>query len=152
MIFFPKPEKPIEHACERYIDWLQTLKPGAAHRIKAIAARDIAYRNPFHNIHGVEETVAVYDTMMASLKDLKYRVIDHGVSPEGRATYLRWDAAFYLPGEEERQVISGMSELMLDHNGRIAAIVDFWDPVSQLYIKRPVLGRLVRFLRKRMPF
>lgn len=147
-----KPEKPIEHAIERYIDWLQTLKPGAAHRIKAFAARDVAYRNPFHNIHGVDETAAVFDNMMAGMNELKYRVFDHGVSTEGRSVYLRWDMAFFMHGEAERQVVSGMTELMLDHNGRIAAIVDFWDPVTQIYMKRGLAGRLIGYLRAKMPF
>ena len=43
-----------------------------------------------------------------------------------------------------------MSELTLAPDGRVAEHVDYWDPAAQLYERVPVLGWLMRRIRRRL--
>ena len=47
------------------------------------------------------------------------------------------------------QVIRGASHLKFDGEGRIRYHRDYWDAAEELYEKLPVLGGLMRLLKKR---
>jgi len=43
----------------------------------------------------------------------------------------------------------GASHLLLDADGRITSHRDYWDAAEELYEKLPVLGALMRILKRR---
>ena len=45
--------------------------------------------------------------------------------------------------------IHGASHLQFDDNGRVAVHRDYWDAAEELYEKLPVVGGLMRWLRRR---
>ena len=47
------------------------------------------------------------------------------------------------------QTVRGGSHLVLAEDGRIRAHRDYWDAAEELYEKLPILGRLMRWLRRR---
>ena len=49
----------------------------------------------------------------------------------------------------EEQCIRGGSHLVLADDGRIADHRDYWDAAEELYEKLPVVGGLMRWLKKR---
>jgi hypothetical protein len=48
------------------------------------------------------------------------------------------------------QCIRGASHLRFADDGRIAYHRDYWDAAEELYMKLPLLGGLMRWLRKRL--
>ena len=48
-----------------------------------------------------------------------------------------------------QQTVRGCSHLVLDASGRIAMHRDYWDVAEEMYEKIPVLGALMRWLKKR---
>ena len=49
----------------------------------------------------------------------------------------------------EAQTVHGSSHLHLAADGRIAIHRDYWDAAEELYEKLPVLGALMRWLKRR---
>jgi hypothetical protein len=47
-------------------------------------------------------------------------------------------------------VVRGASHLLLSVDGRIAVHRDYWDPAEEVYEKVPVLGALMRAIKKRI--
>ena len=43
-----------------------------------------------------------------------------------------------------------MSEVTLAEDGRVLAHIDHWDPAAQLYERVPVLGAVLRMIRRRL--
>jgi len=43
-----------------------------------------------------------------------------------------------------------MAEVTLDAGGRVLRHVDHWDPAAQIYEREPLLGGLMRYLRRRL--
>ena len=49
----------------------------------------------------------------------------------------------------ETQTVRGASHLVLDPQGLIVLHRDYWDAAEELYEKLPVVGALMRWLRRR---
>jgi hypothetical protein len=70
---------------------------------------------------------------------------------QGSSVMLTWDFNFSFkpPLRAGLQCIRGCSHLRLDANGRVVFHRDYWDTAEELYEKMPVLGGLMRWLRRR---
>jgi hypothetical protein len=64
---------------------------------------------------------------------------------------LTWEFRFqfraYHKGEE--QVILGASHLVFDAQGLVTRHRDYWDAAEELYEKLPLVGGLMRWLKRR---
>ena len=68
----------------------------------------------------------------------------------GDDAFLTWDFLFRLHGSRDReQVIRGATHIQFAPDGRVAYHRDYWDAAEELYEKLPVLGGLMRFLKRR---
>jgi hypothetical protein len=71
---------------------------------------------------------------------------------QGDEAFLAWNFEFrikrYQP--EKTQIIRGGSHLRWDANSKVAFHRDYWDAAEELYEKLPVLGGLMRFVKRRM--
>lgn len=81
------------------------------------------------------------------------RLYEH-LTPDRRAQlehYYAPDARFKDPFNEARgvdQCIHGATWVRFDAQGLVACHRDDWDAAEELYEKLPVIGRLMRWLRK----
>ena len=68
---------------------------------------------------------------------------------EGDDAFLTWDFGFKMKRwRQDEQVIHGTSHLRFAPDGRVAYHRDYWDPAEELYEKLPVLGILMRWLKR----
>jgi hypothetical protein len=86
--------------------------------------------------------------MFVALENPRFEIRD--VVVQGDQCFLTWDFRFRMrrlnTGE---QCIRGGSHLKLAPDGRIADHRDYWDAAEELYEKLPVLGSLMRWLKRR---
>jgi steroid delta-isomerase len=63
--------------------------------------------------------------------------------------FIRWDYTFQtLKGEAWE--IPGTSVVRFNAAGLAVEHVDYWDPAEHVYSKLPVLGALMRWLRRKL--
>jgi hypothetical protein len=92
----------------------------------------------------------MFDTMTAP------RFIVRDAVVQGDDAFLTWDFVFEsttlrrAPDGGTRQCIRGASHLRLDAQGRITDHRDYWDAAEELHEKLPVIGALMRWLRRRL--
>ena len=67
---------------------------------------------------------------------------------QGNEAFLVWDFHLQFKGETEARMIRGSSHLRFDANGKIAYHRDYWDAAEELYEKLPVIGTVMRFLKR----
>ena len=88
--------------------------------------------------------------MFEHLDDCRFVFLD-AVVDEGGAL-LTWDMTFRIrrlkPGEV--RTIHGATHLKFDAAGRIAYHRDYWDAADELYAKLPVIGPVMRWLKRRL--
>jgi len=65
---------------------------------------------------------------------------------------LTWDMSYRVKAwrPKETQRIHGATHLRFAADGRIAYHRDYWDAANELYAKLPLVGPVMRFLRKRL--
>jgi len=88
--------------------------------------------------------------MFARLADCRF-VIREVVADEG-GMLLTWDFTFRMKSYRPAtvQTIHGASHLKFDAAGLIAYHRDYWDAAEELYAKLPLIGPVVRFLKRRL--
>jgi hypothetical protein len=73
---------------------------------------------------------------------------------QGRQCFLTWDFVFGVRGQSGEITVRGASHLMLtpgaDGRWRIERHRDYWDVAEELYEKLPLLGALMRWLKRRV--
>ncbi len=133
-------------AAERYIRFWETLSPESLGSLSEIAASDIRFSDPFNDVSGLAGFRAVFEDMFQRVTEPQFRVAAHAIN--GDLCFLRWIFTFQNGGREWR--IEGVSEVRFDPSGRAIEHIDHWDAAGQLYERLPVLGAVLRRLRRRL--
>jgi len=71
---------------------------------------------------------------------------------QGQQCFLTWEFRFGFKGFKrgQEQVILGASHLVLSDTGRVTLHRDYWDAAEELYEKLPLVGGLMRWLKRRV--
>jgi len=134
-------------ACtRRIVDWFECLQPQTLGSISAIYASNAHFRDPFNDVYGTADIQAVYEHMFEALERPKFEVIESVV--QGRQICLVW--LFRFNWRAKSFEIEGATLFDLDAEGLIARHRDYWDVAQGLYEHLPVLGSLLRMVRKKM--
>ncbi len=136
-------------AVDRIVDAFQTLTPAGVEALDAIYATDARFKDPFNNVQGVAEIQRIFRHMYASLESPHFIVTGRIV--QGAQCFLTWEFRFGFRRFKrgEAQCILGGSHLLLNDEGRITLHRDYWDAAEELYEKLPVVGSVMRWLKRR---
>jgi hypothetical protein len=99
-------------------------------------------------VRGQDQIIRIFAKMFEDVGDPKFEVVDNAVS--GSNSYLRWVFRFKHKKNGKPFSIDGMTEVRFDQEGLVIAHLDHWDAASQLYEHAPVLGWVLRRVRKRL--
>ena len=135
-------------AVQRIVTRFEQLSPQDLPRLAEIYAEGAHFKDPFNDVRGLAAIEGIFRHMFAALEGPRFVIRDAVV--QGEQCFLSWDFHFRMPrlGAAE-QVIHGGSHLRLGADGRIDEHRDYWDAAEELYEKLPVLGALMRWLKRR---
>ena len=126
----------------------ERLSPQDLPRLAEIYTPDARFKDPFNEVQGVAAITRIFEHMFVSLEDPRFVIRERVV--QGDQCFLSWDFIFRMKRfSRAEQVIRGGSHLRLAADGRITEHRDYWDAAEELYEKLPVVGALMRWLKKR---
>ena len=132
-----------------FVDFFEQLKPEDLPQLGRFYAADTRFKDPFNEVQGVPAITAIFEHMFRTLEAPRFVV--HEAVLQGRQCFLTWDFIFSLKGRGQPPiVVRGASHLRLAEDGRIEMHRDYWDVAEELYEKLPVLGALMRWLKRRV--
>ncbi len=136
-------------AVQRVVDFYEGLSPAALDRLGQLYTEDARFKDPFNEVRGVAAIRGVFEHMYASLHEPRFVVTQRIV--DGEQCFLVWEFRFRFQrfDTQTEQVVRGGSHLVLAPDGRIAQHRDYWDAAEELYEKLPLLGGLMRWLKRR---
>jgi steroid Delta-isomerase len=118
-------------------------------QLAQIYTADARFKDPFNEVQGVPAIGAIFEHMFRTLDAPRFIV--HDAVVQGSQCFLSWDFVFSLKGRKLAPlVVRGGSHLKLAADGRISEHRDYWDVAEELYEKLPVLGGLMRWLKRRV--
>ncbi|MEY4749100.1 MAG: hypothetical protein RIQ60_1314 [Pseudomonadota bacterium] len=131
------------------IEYFETLTPRSLERLGEVYAPCARFTDPFNDVQGLDAIRHLYTLMFNRLEAARFVV--HEAALDGTNCWLVWDFVFHSRhlGAGEHH-IHGASLLRLGADGRIVLHRDYWDAAGQFYEKLPLLGALMRWLRRRL--
>lgn len=129
--------------------FFETLTPQAVERLGDHYAPDARFKDPFNEVIGLPAIRAVFSAMYRQLDEPRFVVTL--TACDGNDAFLAWDFLFRFKGDRAReQTIRGATHIKFAADGRVALHRDYWDAAEELYEKLPVLGGLMRWLKRRV--
>jgi len=137
-----------EHVA-RVIAFFETLTPQTLDQLPQVYAADARFKDPFNDVHGLPAVHAILAHMFVALRQPRFVITRH--IAQGADCFLTWDFYFFMDrlrgGTEQK--IAGATHLLFDAAGLIELHRDYWDAAEELYEKLPVVGSLMRWLKRR---
>jgi steroid delta-isomerase len=108
---------------------------------------DALFKDPFNEVTGQHDIKKIFVHMFEQVDQPKFIVLNE-ISNSNQAC-LTWEFRFRFKNEAHQQVIRGCSWLTI-RQSLITEHRDYWDTAEELYEKIPLLGSLMRFLKKKL--
>jgi len=128
------------------------MTPAHLARLGEVYSAQAWFKDPFNEVQGLDAVRGIFQHMYDSLNQPRFIVTTRVV--QGRQCFLTWDFVFGLRGQTTEITVRGASHLMLapgaDGRWRIERHRDYWDVAEELYEKLPLLGGLMRWLKRRV--
>ncbi len=139
----------MNNAVDRIVDVFQTLTPAGVDALGAIYAPDAHFKDPFNDVHGLAEIQRIFRHMYVNLENPRFVITERVV--QGTQCFLTWEFHFgFLRFQQgQAQCILGSTHLVLNAAGCIILHRDYWDAAEELYEKLPLLGSVMRWLKRR---
>ena len=131
---------------QRYVELFESLTPENLIQFKTLVTEDVRFADPFNDVRGFSKMIDILNDMFERSEDPSFEVFEWFEQPG--VAYIRWEFRAKLPvlGLFKTE---GVSRLSLNEKGLVAEHLDFWDS-APLYMKLPLLGRVLRSIRAKM--
>lgn len=136
----------LDAAAARYAAFFDTLSRQRLSQLDALFAPDAHFRDPFNDVRGMVAIRHVFDHMYATIERPRFAVLHRATA--GDVAYLKWRFTGALRGRQIEFV--GLSEVRFNPQGLVTEHLDYWDAGAVVYERVPILGALVRVVRRRL--
>lgn len=132
----------------RIRDFFQSLTPQSVAQINTLYTTDACFKDPFNEVRGVDAIEHIFTHLFTQVDVPRFVVRD--ALREGEQVFVTWDFIFRMRRfRHGEQLIRGVSHLKLAPDGKVCFHRDYWDAAEELYEKLPLLGGLMRWLKRR---
>ncbi|MBB4265547.1 nuclear transport factor 2 family protein [Roseospira visakhapatnamensis] len=143
----PAPAAPVLMGAARYVAFFEALTPEAVERLSDVTTPDIHFVDPFNDVVGLAALQRVFRGMYKDMDGPRFRVTHRAF--DGDVCFLRWEFTGRVRRLRADWRIIGMTELRFAEDGRVRQHVDHWDAGRQFHERLPVIGALVRWVRRK---
>ncbi len=137
----------IARALDAYAGFYESMTRDSLPELAALLAPDVRFKDPFNDVRGADAMLRVL-AMMYEHGTPRFEVLDRATGE--RAGYLLWRYVSQPADGGAALTIDGMSEIRFDDAGRVLEHIDHWDAASQFYERLPVIGWLIRRVKRRL--
>ena len=140
---------PIPAAVERLVQFFEQLQPQDLQRLPQIYAPEARFKDPFNEVQGLAEIERIFVHMFEALDSPHFIVTERIV--QNHRCFLVWDFRFRFKRFDTQnwQTVRGGTHLIFDDAGLVTLHRDYWDAAEELYEKLPMVGGLMRWLKRR---
>jgi steroid delta-isomerase len=135
---------------EELVVFFETVSIDTVSRIGDLYAADARFKDPFNDVQGVPAIEHIFRHMYTQVETPRFVVTERIVQCD--SAMLAWTFEFGVRVGKRLlpQVIRGVTHFKFDADGKVSLHRDYWDTGEELYMKLPVLGWLMRALRRRL--
>lgn len=131
----------------RLVSFYEQLSPENLSALSSIYTSEAFFKDPFQEVKGHQAIQAVFQHMYIALERPYFRVLT--AMAKNDDAFLRWHFYFcFKRNPAVEQVIEGSSYVRFAPDGRVEWHRDYWDAAEELYEKIPLLGSVMRGLKR----
>ena len=134
------------HALAPMVGFLDGLSLAQLEHLGDVYSPAVEFQDPLHQARGIAALRRVYENLFQQLANVAVAVTDaHG---DERTGFLLWTMTYQLRGRQ--RIITGTSHLQFAADGRVMMERDFWDASGPVYGEVPLLGWVLRHIKRRV--
>ncbi|QQS12706.1 MAG: nuclear transport factor 2 family protein [Rhodospirillales bacterium] len=126
-------------ALDRYAAFFETMTPASLDRLGEVFTEG-------DDVAGLPAIRRVFEHMYDGVERPTFRILHRAPGPE--ICYLKWAFSGVVRGRSLDFI--GIGEVRFDAAGLAASHVDHWDAAGAIYGRVPVLGAILRLVRRRL--
>lgn len=140
---------PMTEAVERLVQFFEQLQPQDLNRLAELYAPEARFKDPFNEVQGLSAIERIFAHMFEALDSPHFIVTERIV--QDRKCFLVWDFRFRFKRFDTQtwQTVRGGTHLVFNEVGLVTLHRDYWDAAEELYEKLPLVGGLMRWLKRR---
>lgn len=106
------------------------------------------FSDPFQRVKGLGAIHNIFVDMYKKLHKPRF-VVDEVVCSKDVA-YIKWHFYYSLSESAKANSFTGISRVTFSAGAKVKSHVDFWDAAEHVYEKIPLLGAILRFIKRRV--
>lgn len=131
----------------RVVHFFENLAPANLAEMPQIYAVDAWFKDPFNEVRGLDAITRIFNHMFVQVDAPRFIVTSQ--MAQDQTAFLTWDFQFRMKRfSTAEQTIRGATHLHFDAEGLVTYHRDYWDAAEELYEKMPLLGGLMRVLKR----
>ena len=136
-------------AVQRLIQFYEHLQPEDLPRLPELYAPEARFKDPFNEVQGLAAIEGIFAHMFDAL-DQPHFVVSERIVQEQQC-FLVWEFRFRFKRFDTQtwQTVRGGTHLRFNADGLVTLHRDYWDAAEELYEKLPLVGGLMRWLKRR---
>ncbi|MDN6296875.1 MAG: nuclear transport factor 2 family protein [Halomonas sp.] len=140
---------PQDAALEAFCAFFSKLDKYCTNSLYDVYTQDVVFIDPLHRIEGARALEAYFAGMYENVSHCHFDY--HGKHRDGDTAFVTWTMHFAHPKLNSGRDISvdGCTRLQFSADGRVARHRDYFDAGAMLYEQVPLLGRVIRGLKRR---
>lgn len=132
----------------RLVAFFESLTPASIAAVEQVYTEDAYFKDPFNEVRDRPALRRILEHMFDQVADPRFAITTTVV--QGSEAFLVWNFNFRPKGRlDAEQTIRGASHIQFAEDGRVSYHRDYWDAAEELYEKVPVLGSLMRLIKRR---
>lgn len=132
---------------DNVVKFFETISPASVAQLSEIYTDDVFFKDPFNEVRGIAATSHIFEHMFEQVDAPRFVVTTSVL--QGDDAFLTWDFLFRMKRfARDEQCIRGATHLRFAANGRVCIHRDYWDAAEELYEKLPLLGSMMRGLKR----
>lgn len=135
---------------EELVAFYESVSPETISRIGALYAADARFKDPFNDVQGVPNIQHIFRHMFTQVEAPRFVITERIAQYDSAMLAWRFEFGIRVGKTVWPQVVHGVTHFKFDAQGKVSLHRDYWDTGEELYMKLPVLGGLLRALRRRL--
>lgn len=128
--------------------FFEQISPSTIEKVRPLVTEDVRFKDPFNDVRGVDNLLKILGKMFDAANDINFTMRE--CAGDGLIYFLRWKFSCrpksrFLNSPWE---VDGISVISFTETGLIREHIDYWDAAGQLYEHLPLIGGLLRLVRR----
>ena len=137
----------IDPRLEPLIRFFEQIDPSNVSQLSQVYTPDAFFKDPFNEVRGIDAIKHIFRHMFDQVDSPRFIITNSVI--QGEQAFLTWDFLFRMKRfSAEEHCIRGATHVRFAADGRVNFHRDYWDAAEELYEKLPLLGSLMRALKR----